>query len=117
MKKTLKALIGDMIDRYGMEADLLSGGEITHTRAFLHPITSRSWQNMERMVPSGGELPRGQYLFIGTPELSVRPADVLQAGGRSYIFRRVDSICFRNTVVYHWGLCVEGGGEDPWTPS
>lgn len=86
-------------------------------RAFLQPVTSRSWQNMERMIPVGGQIPRGQFLYIGPPEVDVTQATHLSLLGKNYIVRRVDNIIFRDQVLYLWGLLVEGGRDDPWSAS
>mgnify|MGYP004491912583 CR=1 FL=1 len=91
-------------------------GEVQrHRAAFLQPVTSRSWQNMDHMIPTGGEVPRGQFLYIGPPELDIRGAEHLYLAGRYFLVRRADMIVFDDAELFLWGLCVEGGREDPWS--
>ena len=114
----MKALIRRLISRYGTDIEILTEAEkSTKARGFLQLVTSKSWQNMERMIPDGGEVPRGQYLFIGLPDSGVRAANILLADGRVFIVRRADAILYRNESLFIWGLCVKGGEADPWTES
>ena len=112
----MKELIARLIRDYGAATTLVFNGTNTyrHTRAFLQLVTSKSWQNMERMVDTGGIIPRGQYLFIAPPELASKPVECLIVGGRAYTVRRADTILYRNEQLFTWGLCVEGGDIDPW---
>lgn len=111
MKKRIKQLI----EEYGSDATLVCDGVSTNTRIFFQLVTSKSWQNMERMFCSGGEILRGQFLFIAPPEIGVRRADLVTIDGRTFVVRRADAIVFRNERLFVWGLCVEGGGADPWS--
>lgn len=113
----MKATIARLIKRYGTQMQVSTERGKGTIRAFLQLVTSKSWQNMERMISTGGEIPRGQYLFIGAPDCGVGAADVLRAEGHTYIVRRADKILFRDEPIFIWGLCVEGGGEDPWAAS
>ena len=64
---------------------------------------------------TGGEVPRGQFLYIGPPELDIRGAEHLYLAGRYFLVRRADMIVFDDAELFLWGLCVEGGREDPWS--
>lgn len=88
----MKRRIAALIRRYGSSVQAVFPDRTEIVRAFLQPVTSRSWQNMDHMIPTGGEVPRGQFLYIGPPELDIRGAE-----------------------LFLWGLCVEGGREDPWS--
>lgn len=111
MKERIRRLIAE----HGSDAVITCDGVATNTRIFFQLVTSKSWQNMERMFCSGGEIPRGQFLFIAPPEIGVRRADLVDIDGRTFIVRRADAIIYRNERLFIWGLCVEGGGADPWS--
>lgn len=65
----MKRRIAALIRRYGSSVQAVFPDRTEIVRAFLQPVTSRSWQNMDHMIPTGGEVPRGQFLYIGPPEL------------------------------------------------
>lgn len=113
----MKEQIAQMLKDFGSAVTVHFDGTEQVVRAFLQPVTSRSWQNMERMIPVGGQIPRGQFLYIGPPEVDVTQASHLSLLGKNYIVRRVDSIIYRDEVLYFWGLLVEGGRDDPWSGS
>lgn len=110
----MKALIKRLITEYGSDAVITVGGTVSATKMFFQLVTSKSWQNMERMICSGGEVPRGQFLFIAPPEIGVHGADTIMIDGRTFVVRRADAIIYRNERLFIWGLCVEGGENDPW---
>ena len=72
----MKRRIAALIRRYGSSVQAVFPDRTEIVRAFLQPVTSRSWQNMDHMIPTGGEVPRGQFLYIGPPELDIRGASV-----------------------------------------
>lgn len=113
----MKEQIARLLSRYGSTVTVHFEKEDCIVRALLQPVTSRSWQNMERMIPVGGQIPRGQFLYIGPPEVDVTQATHLSLLGKHYIVRRVDQIVYQDQVLYLWGLLVEGGREDPWSDS
>ncbi len=105
----MKELIDEIIAKYGNEL-LISHGQSNYwTRAFLQLITSKSWQNMERMVPTIGEVPRGQFLYLGPADVPLSGYDSIELDGRLFIVRRADAILYRSERIFIWGLCVEGG--------
>ena len=111
----MKNLIGYIIRRYGNDVRITHGDETYATKAFLQLVTSKSWQNMERMIPSAAEVPRGQFLYLGPPDVALSGYDTIEMDGRIFIVRRADAIVYRSQRIFIWGLCVEGGGDDPWT--
>ena len=113
----MKEQIAQLLRTWGSVVTVHFIDSAQEVRALIQPVTSRSWQNMERMIPVGGQIPRGQFLYIGPPEVDVTQATHLSLLGKNYIVRRVDSIIFRDQVLYLWGLLVEGGRDDPWTAS
>ena len=107
-------LMTELIGRFGTQLVRRSGGETYIYKAIVQLVTSKSWQNMERMVPNAGEIPRGQYLYIGPTAQKVKNGDVIEFDGRRFIVRRADRVIFRKEALFVWGLCVEGGEDDPW---
>ena len=105
MNKIIHRIIRD----YGSTVTVVKEDGSTTVRAFLQLVTSKSWQNMERMIPSGGQIKRGQFLYIGPAEVDVRDAIHLECGGRLFRVRRADVILFQDKPLFIWGLCVEGG--------
>lgn len=110
----MKRLIAPLLRQYGETITVVRKNDSETVRAFLQPVMSRSWQNMQRLIPAGGQVPIGQFLYIGPPEVSVDDALELKLHGRSYLVRRVDSVYFREKLLFHWALLVEGGRDDPW---
>ena len=84
-------------------------------RAFLQLVTSKSWQNMEKVFGPLGEIPRGQYLYIGPAAQDVSSADYLRCNGVDYLVRRAEPILLGDEALYIWGLCVRKGADDPWS--
>jgi len=100
--------------RWGSAMILRRRGEELPLRGFLQETGSRNWQNMEKVFTPLGEIPRGQYLYLGPVEPTVEVGDVLLTGGRIFEVRRAELIRYGDTPVYRWGLCVEKGGSDTW---
>lgn len=105
-------LITQIIRRYGTPILHYSDSQTTSYFAIFQPVTSRSWQNMERMIPPAGEIPRGQYLYIGPVSEELNNGDRLRFDGRNYIVRRADRLFFKDEALFVWGLCVEGGVDE-----
>lgn len=110
----MKEIIERLINQYGNKVTLATYSATTSGRMFLQLVTSKSWQNMERMIPTGGEVPRGQFLFIATVDTPIRNADTILMDDRVFVVRRADYVLFRGERLFIWGLCVEGGVNDPW---
>ena len=49
--------------------------------------------------------------------MKLKVGDVLHCNGKSYALRRVETILFRDTPLYCWGLCVERGETKQWPQS
>ena len=111
----MRAIIETIIENYGSAVTAVSGEDSVSFRAFLQLVTSKSWQNMERVFGPLGEIPRGQYLYLGPAGQDIAQADYLRCHGRDYIVRRADPILVGDEALYIWGLCVRKGAEDPWS--
>ncbi len=107
-------MIASLLRQYGDEVQIVREGKTESVRAFLQPVMSRSWQNMQRLIPEGGQVPIGQFLYVGPPDVSVEDAVEILLRGRAYLVRRVDTVSFQDKVLFHWALLVEGGRDDPW---
>jgi len=103
-----------MMDRWGTTMTLQRDGVNWELKGFLQETGSRNWQNMEKVFTPLGEIPRGQYLYLGPLEPETGVGDVLLKGGRIFEIRRSEVIYFGDAPAYSWGLCVEKGGEDTW---
>lgn len=113
----MNKVIPRLIESYGSTVLVVGEDSTQQIRAFLQLVTSKSWQNMERMIPSGGQVKRGQFLYIGPADVDIRNAVRLEAGDRCFRVRRADVILYQDTPLFVWGLCVEGGPPDPWSES
>ena len=111
----MREIIEAIIRSYGSSVTAVNGGASVTFRAFLQLVTSKSWQNMERVFGPLGEIPRGQYLYLGPADQEISTAEYLRCGGVDYIVRRAEPICVGDEVLYVWGLCVRKGAEDPWS--
>ena len=111
----MRGIIEGIIRHYGGTVCAVLGASTRSFRAFLPPVTARSWQNMERVFGPLGEIPRGQYLYLGPADQEISTAEYLRCGGVDYIVRRAEPICVGDEVLYVWGLCVRKGAEDPWS--
>ncbi len=110
----MRAVIERIIESYGSTVTAVQGAQEQSFRAFLQPVTSKSWQNMERVFGPLGEIPRGQYLYLGPAAQDVSQADCLRCGGTDYLVRRAEPILVGDEALYLWGLCVRKGADDPW---
>ena len=48
----MKAIIERLIRQYGNDVYIASNGAVAPGRLFLQLVASKSWQNMERMIPA-----------------------------------------------------------------
>jgi hypothetical protein len=110
----MKGLVEQVLSRYGSQIVLQRGEEKTCFRGFFHHTASRDWHNMEKVFSPLGQIPRGQYALIAPATLGLKVGDVLEHNGKSYGLRRVETILFRDTALYSWGLCVERGATTEW---
>lgn len=107
-------LVEKVIDRYGSEIFLQREEKALAFRGFFHHTASKDWHNMEKVFSPLGQIPRGQYAIIAPVQLGLKVGDVLYHNGKSYSLRRVETILFRDTAIYCWGLCVERGETKNW---
>ena len=110
----MKKMVTGILRQYGSKITLERTGGTVTVKGFFQPVRSKSWQNLTNVATPLGEIPRGQYVYIGPADTEVAPGDVLTIGGESYIFRRVEPYWYGEEQIYIWGLCVEKGVNDTW---
>lgn len=113
----MRKMIDKILSCYGTLVALQRENVKHEIRAFFQPVRSKSWQYLEGNYSPLGEIPRGQYVYIGPIEPEAKVGDVLTVAGKDYWLRRTELICDREGPVYCWGMCVEKGGEDTWGQS
>lgn len=110
----MRRMLEKILRYYGSRVTVCTNGVEKTVRAFLQPVTSKSWQNMEHMHLPAGEIPRGQYLYIGPVDVPVLGCQYLKLGDKRYRVRRCDTLMIGDEELYRWALCVEGGYDEPW---
>lgn len=113
----MQQMVGKILNTYGMAVKLTHDGAVHDIRAFFQPVRTKSWQYLEGNYSPLGEIPRGQYVYIGPVEPMAEAGDTVEIGEKSYWLRRSELIRDANGPVYCWGMCVEKGGEDTWGQS
>lgn len=96
---------------HGCDMTLVRGGESRTIRGFLQPVGSSSWQSMVPQATVVGQVPQGQYTYLGPVTAEAREGDFLLLGQKRYLLLRVETYRYENTPIYQWGLCVERNGE------
>ena len=113
----MQEMIARILERYGTELKLCRGKTEYELRAFFQPVRSKSWSYLEGEYSPLGEVPRGQYVYIGPVDPAAEVGDSLKVGTRGYWIRRTELIRDADGPVYCWGMCVEKGGADTWGQS
>ena len=110
----MKKMVAGILRQYGSSMTVTHGDATVKLRGFFQPVRSKSWQNFTNAATPLGEIPRGQYVYMGPADVAVVQGDILTIAGASYIFRRVEPYRYGDENVYIWGLCVEKGVNDTW---
>ena len=111
----MQLMIGKILATYGVRITRKEEGATY--RGFFQPVRSKSWQYLEGNFSPLGEVPRGQYVYIGPADKFIAFGDTLEVGGKDYMVRRVEPVYYGEEIAYYWGMCVEKGGEDTWGQS
>ena len=112
----MQQMIGKILNTYGVSVTWKKETPVIY-RGFFQPVRSKSWQYLEGNYSPLGEVPRGQYVYIGPADRAVAFGDTLEVGGKDYMVRRVEPVYYGEEIAYYWGMCVEKGGEDTWGQS
>jgi hypothetical protein len=110
----MQRMVSKILNAYGTAMTLNRGGTEYAVRAFFQPVRSKSWQYLEGNYSPLGEIPRGQYVYIGPVEPAAEAGDSLTVAGKDYWIRRSEQILDSQGPVYCWGMCVEKGGDGTW---
>ena len=102
-------LLERIMDRYGTAMVWRNDAGETSIRAFLQPVTARSWQKMKREMFPVGEVPIGVYVYMGSMAHAVEEGDWLLLEDRMYHVRRMEIIYDAQGGAYRWGLCARKG--------
>lgn len=113
----MQRMVSKILNCYGTAVTLHQGDTDHAVRAFFQPVRSKSWQYLEGDYSPLGEIPRGQYVYIGPVDPKAEAGDTLTVEGKIYWLRRTELILDADGPVYCWGMCVEKGGEDNWGQS
>lgn len=108
----MRRMVDTIFKQYGSDLVLTIGGEEQTVRGFFRAVSSTSLQSTELLALPLGEISRGQYAYMGPAEAA--QGDLLSAGGKTYVFRRVEPYYYGDQILYYWGLCVERGGDITW---
>ena len=110
----MRQMISKILRFYGVPAGLEHEGERVELRSCFQPSMSICWDSMDPIVGPLGQLPGGQYLYIGPAEQEISQGDQVSVGENDYMLRRVETYLDHNGPIYRWALCVRKGGEDSW---
>ena len=107
----MRRIIDDLLQRFGVDA-LVNG---IPTRIFLQFSNSKSWDSMNPIITPVGQIPGGQYLYIGPADIPVAVDDEVTVADTDYIVRRSEVYQTHEGPIYRWALCCLKGGEEQWT--
>ena len=113
----MRKIVAGILRQYGSIMTISHGESTVKVRGFFQPVRSKSWQYLEGNYSPLGEIPRGQYVYIGPVEPLAEAGDTLVIDDKAYWLRRTELVRDSEGPVYCWGLCVEKGGEDHWGQS
>lgn len=110
----MKALLESILQVYGNLVTMQDSGVMTSFRAFVQPVTQKGWQNMQKVIGALGEIPMGQFVYIGPADRPLARGSTLQAQGKTYLVRRAETIYLADEALYIWALLTQAGGETAW---
>ena len=110
----MKALIQSILTGYGSLVTIRDGESTRTFRAFIQPVTEKGWQNTRKIIASLGQVPKGQYVYIGPAEMELLEGQMLEARWQKYLVRRCEKVFLGEEAMYTWALLTKVGGADPW---
>ena len=111
----MRELLDAILTGYGSTMTVLrEDGTQVSVKAFLQPVSGKSWQNMQTAVRNLGEIAPGQFVYIGPAQTAISESDRILLGGERYQMRRAEMLRLADETLYVWGLAVKDGGDDPW---
>lgn len=111
----MKRMIDSILDGYGSVVTIsrADGTEVA-ARAFVQPVTEKSWQSMQKTMHALGEGPVGRFVYIGPANAPLGETDTVLSGGRRFLVRRAETLELAGQALYIWGLLAPDGGDDAW---
>lgn len=110
----MRSMVDKILRQYGVGMTLTSEDGERTVWGFFQPVRSKSFQNMIHVERPLGMVERGQYVYIGSAEETIREGDCLNVDGREFVVQRTEPYCYGSEAVYIWGLCARKGGEEAW---
>lgn len=110
----MQQMVAKILNTYGTAVTLCHEEERYSIHVFFQPVRSKSWQYLEGNYSPLGEIPRGQFVYIGPTAPAAQAGDTVLVDEKAYLLRRTELVRDGNGPVYCWGMCVEKGGEDNW---
>lgn len=107
----MRQMIDSLLERFGVDA-VVNG---ISTRIFLQFSNSKSWDSMNPIITPVGQIPGGQYLYIGPADIPIAAGDEINVNGTKYILRRCEVYQAQEGPIYRWALCALKGSESEWT--
>ena len=102
----MKQVIAAILKRWGCAVNVIFEDRTVPIRAILAPTMSQSWKSANRIVKAFGEIPYGQFLYLGPPEVEALDAQRLECQGKDFVLRRCEPVMAGDTVLYRFGLAV-----------
>ena len=100
------------LTRWGSRLQAVYTDRTEDFRAILEPVTSNALQNMRRQMAGLGQVPGGQFLYLGDRDIS--RAEFLRRNGLCFLPRRCEAVCLGDRVLFYWGLATPVGEESEW---
>ena len=108
----MKNLLLRSLEQWGSELTAVFAEKTSTLRCIFQPVTSRSLQNMRRQVKDLGQLPQGQFEYLGAEDIS--QVEYLERDGWIYIPRHCEPIYLSGEILCYWGLAAPAGEESAW---
>ena len=106
----MRKVVDSILERFGVDA-LVNG---VPAKILLQFSNSKSWDSMNPIITPVGQLPGGQYLYIGPADVEIQAGYEVRVENQGYIMRRCEAYQTSQGVVYRWALCALKGKEDEW---
>lgn len=107
----MRKIIDDLLQRFGVEAKING----TLTKIFLQFSNSKSWDSMNPIITPVGQIPGGQYLYIGPVDVEIAVDDEIWLEDGSFVVRRCEVYRTNEGPIYRWALCALRGGDSRWS--
>lgn len=106
----MRQIIDSLLQQFGVDATVNG----IQTRIFLQFSNSKSWDSMNPILTPIGQIPGGQYLYIGPADIKISAGDEVNVDGTAYIMRRCEVYQAQEGPIYRWALCALKGSGTKW---